>query len=809
MRISRTPRNNLQRAALVASAAVLLMLGLSTMVPTLSAAQLAETCDGATVTVNLGLGELTTDGPDVVMGTSGDDLIAAGDGDDIICGGGGDDSIWGQAGNDIILGGDGDDRIRGGAGNDLLAGDAGSDNLAGGPGNDIVRGGDGPDARVSGGTGDDHVDGNDGDDALVSGNGGEDVVDGGNGDDKVIGGPRPDSLFGGPGNDLLRGLKGADVISGGAGDDELFGGHQPDELDGGDGTDMCNGGTTGDGAAEADSATNCESGTQVEELITDEPVGEVSPPVLAIGDEASGGDGRPVEGGGDVIEPGPIPAPTSTPGPAPQSGLLTAADIDDNLNFGQFLNYLQAYQAQSTIVAPIPEAEDFVDVPPVTMQAVPTLEDRVVITLTDTAGAPLSNATIAVQTQAATIAEVTASAAGVAYLFPGYINLGVPTSLELTITDGSGASATVTITPSDIGPDGSITVAVPGLTGQLPSQLDVAFVIDTTGSMGDELEYLKAEFASIVQGVTAAYPNVDMRYALVVYRDIGDAYITRTFDFATAAEMLTNLDRQSASGGGDYPEAMEAALAEANGLSWRTGNVSRVAFLNADAPPHAENTIAALREADSLRQLGVRIYPLAASGVGDSAEYLMRVMAVTTGGRHLFLTDDSGVGGSHQEPRVACFVVTRLDQLLERVLVTELAGERIEPDAQDIIRTVGDYDNGVCGDVPPPEPGEVIATANLGADPFAFPRSVSFEYAVLESYPEQIVVTFSGPPLACMGAQASATGFADVVVLEVLVGGPISDEPIVCPAIIVEHQLTLQLSEGLDGRSIVNAGPAS
>jgi hypothetical protein len=98
------------------------------------------------------------------------------------------------------------------------------------------------------------------------------------------------------------------------------------------------------------------------------------------------------------------------------------------------------------------------------------------------------------------------------------------------------------------------------------------------------------------------------------------------------------------------------------------------------------------------RATGIRIYPLAASGVGEAAEYLMRIMAATTGGRHLFLTDDSGVGLAHQEPKVQCYVVTRLDQLLVRVLAAELSGERVEPSPDQVIRTVGDYDNGYCSD---------------------------------------------------------------------------------------------------------------
>jgi hypothetical protein len=74
----------------------------------------------------------------------------------------------------------------------------------------------------------------------------------------------------------------------------------------------------------------------------------------------------------------------------------------------------------------------------------------------------------------------------------------------------------------------------------------------------------------------------------------------------------------------------------------------------------------------------------------------MRMMAATTHGRYLFLTDDSGVGNAHAEPRVPCYVVTRLDQLLIRVIAGELSGQRTEAAPDQIVRSVGQQDGGVC-----------------------------------------------------------------------------------------------------------------
>lgn len=262
------------------------------------------TCFGLTATVDLTAGETGTDANDVIIGTDGpdtilsgggddfvcgrggDDVIAAGTGADVVAGGSGDDRIWGQAGKDRTYGEAGNDHMSGGGGNDQVLGGTGSDTISGSSGDDFVDGGYGDDQAVRGGSGDDTVYGGDGNDLLVAGNGGEDTVDAGDGNDsKVTGGPRPDQIFGGGGNDVLRGNKGADVLVGGPGSDEIFGGPQADSMIGGDvvldcgsGTtaarclnsstaravlqdddyDICNGGTTGDGILEFDTAIDCD-----------------------------------------------------------------------------------------------------------------------------------------------------------------------------------------------------------------------------------------------------------------------------------------------------------------------------------------------------------------------------------------------------------------------------------------------------------------------------------------------------------------------------------------------------------------------
>jgi hypothetical protein len=228
--------------------------------------------------------------------------------------------------------------------------------------------------------------------------------------------------------------------------------------------------------------------------------------------------------------------------------------------------------------------------------------------------------------------------------------------------------------------------------------LDISLVIDTTGSMGDEINYLQTELDSIAQTIEDRYPNAEQRWSLIVYRDAGDEYVTRAFDFTSdLAALRANLQAQSAGGGGDFPEAPDAALAAMDELDWRSGDdAARLVFWIADAPHHAENAEAMADAIRSASALDVHVYPVASSGIDDFTELTMRSAAQLTGGRYLFLTDDSGVGGEHKEPNLPCYFVTRLDQALLRMVDIELSGEYREPAKEEIIRTGGDPSDGAC-----------------------------------------------------------------------------------------------------------------
>jgi hypothetical protein len=208
--------------------------------------------------------------------------------------------------------------------------------------------------------------------------------------------------------------------------------------------------------------------------------------------------------------------------------------------------------------------------------------------------------------------------------------------------------------------DGQLASVLPShkATGAAPSRdhvapvLEIGLVLDTTGSMGDEIQYLKAEIRSIAQEIAAEHPNVTQRYALVAYRDQGDEYVVRGHGFEPLDAFVSHLSSEFAGGGGDFPEAMEDAMDAAGDLPWSSGDAARLVFLVADAPPHAYGYDKYVEATGSLAAKDVSVYPVASSGVEPICEYLMRWAARTTGGQYLFLTDHSGIGNPHADPHV-------------------------------------------------------------------------------------------------------------------------------------------------------------
>lgn len=337
-----------------------------------------------------------------------------------------------------------------------------------------------------------------------------------------------------------------------------------------------------------------------------------------------------------------------------QTGLLTAGSTDDHAGYQEFEAYvasaLQADRGQT-----LPRID---------------LANRAIIQVRNGQGQAIADARLVVAGgNGGDLLDVATGTDGRALFLPGS-QFGPESQFTVTAYPPDGMAA---VTKTFSTQQAVWEITLPNATARLPSALDLALVIDTTGSMSDELAYLKSEIAGIAAAVREQFPQVDQRYSLIVYRDEGDAYVTQTFDFTgSLEEFQRNLDGQWATGGGDYPEAMHLALEQAAGLSWRRQNAARVLFLVADAPPHPQFAARSLQAVERLRGSGVSMFPIAASGVRDEAEYVMRLGAFLTMGQYLFLTDHSGIGNPHAQPHVSQYAVEHLDQLMIRMIAGKL-----------------------------------------------------------------------------------------------------------------------------------------
>lgn len=207
--------------------------------------------------------------------------------------------------------------------------------------------------------------------------------------------------------------------------------------------------------------------------------------------------------------------------------------------------------------------------------------------------------------------------------------------------------------------------------------IKLMFVVDVTGSMGDELTYLKNELADVIRRVATNNAGVRIDLALLFYRDTDDdekfAYAefkTVSDNETTLGEQMAFLKKQEAMGGGDYPEAVDEAIGLAVGKDWGTENSTKMIFFVLDAPPHSESKNIALcgSSVKAAAAKGIRICPILCSGADSLTEYVARQGALYTGGTFVFVTDDSGIGGSHHDPDLPNAVVEKLNELIIRLI---------------------------------------------------------------------------------------------------------------------------------------------
>ncbi|HEX3140806.1 MAG TPA: vWA domain-containing protein, partial [Rhizobacter sp.] len=356
--------------------------------------------------------------------------------------------------------------------------------------------------------------------------------------------------------------------------------------------------------------------------------------------------------------PWPQPAQPSVQRPARET--VTAGVVDDNADFGEYLAY-----RQRSGQLPVRERD---------------ISERYLLEVSDAQGRPVHDAEVAVQRPgvAQPVAWARTDTAGRVWLHPRAFlspELNNERVLGVAVRKGGVQSHALLMR----GQAQAVQVKL-GANLKSPMRLDLVFLIDATGSMGDEIAKLKHSMRAMAQQISQLPGQPDICYGLVAYRDRGDAFITRTHDFTDdLGAFQQQLAAVQAHGGGDTPEALNEALHEVvHSLSWRQ-QAARMVVLVADAPPHLDyggpqydhDMQAALAK-------GIKLFAVGASGLDPVGEYIYRQMAQYTAGRFVFLTyreaTNPGSGpGTQTVHDVKQYSVQTLDQLVVRLVSEELA----------------------------------------------------------------------------------------------------------------------------------------
>ncbi len=352
----------------------------------------------------------------------------------------------------------------------------------------------------------------------------------------------------------------------------------------------------------------------------------------------------------------------------PAPGLLTGGEWNDNKNFtflknlisdGQSFSYadffknwnISIYRLAIRCTAP---ATDPAAAATANVSGSAILLGGVSVTVTGTSGE--------------TIWKGVTDHEGMAY---AYYGLKDPKALPSTVeVEYNGIKKTQAVTKSDMYDTSVMTIVLDNYAAKDKS-LDLMFMVDTTGSMGDEISYLQKELENVIKRVKEDTSNIPLRLSVNFYRDIEDEYVVRSYDFSTDIDsQLAYLNKEYATGGGDYEEAVELALANAvNDHDWNEKSI-KLLFLVLDAPPHNKDEIkqSLLSTIEKASEMGIRIIPVASSGIDKDTEFLLRAFAMTTGGTYTFLTDDSGIGDSHIEPTVGDYKVEPVNNMIVRII---------------------------------------------------------------------------------------------------------------------------------------------
>jgi Mg-chelatase subunit ChlD len=349
---------------------------------------------------------------------------------------------------------------------------------------------------------------------------------------------------------------------------------------------------------------------------------------------------------------------------APSTSGLKAGFADDNRQFNYFLQFLNQYGPEVPHL-PIP------------------IEERLLLRAADSEGKPLPNAAVEV-----------------------YADGSKPLCRGLTYSDGGFLFFPAEHAPSK---EYRVVVTYNQVRREMRFQregrrevyvrfdqarpevraipLDILFILDTTGSMGEEIERLKTTIELINLNLAALSSKPQVRFGMVLYRDRGDDYLTDVVPFTGDLDRFqTALSRVAADGGGDDPEDLQTALREAVKMSWNRNGI-RLAFIITDAAPHLDygqqyTYVDAVHDG---RETGIKLFSVGTGGLDLAGEYVLRQISQYSAAKYIFLTygetgeSEGGEPGSVSHHTGANYQTDKLEAIIIRFAKEELANVLGQP----------------------------------------------------------------------------------------------------------------------------------
>ncbi|MBW2410788.1 MAG: VWA domain-containing protein [Deltaproteobacteria bacterium] len=337
---------------------------------------------------------------------------------------------------------------------------------------------------------------------------------------------------------------------------------------------------------------------------------------------------------------------------------LKAGVSDDNTQFNYFLNFLEKFRQ----VPHIP-----IDV-----------RERIILKVKDVNGKSIPNAGVSIYHGNDKI-EAGKTFADGSYLFFPSVFKKKPHKFSAEIVNGQDHSEVV------FKRDGRREIEVNMNSERVVSPriaVDIVFILDTTGSMGEEINRLKKTIEIINLNLSSLSSRPLVRFGMVLYRDQQDDYVTSVIPLTADLELFTRkLYKVYAGGGGDNPEDLQSALHDAlKKIEWNHDGI-RIGFVITDAPPHLDygQKYTYARAAADAKSAGIKLFTIGTGGLNVAGEYVLRQIAQYTYAKYIFLTygekgeSEGGRPGSVSHHTGANYQTDKLEAIIIRLAKEEIS----------------------------------------------------------------------------------------------------------------------------------------